>query len=57
VPDLAHNEKAAKVLILKKATEYVSSLETDEMRLQQEKDRLQARRQQLMRRLEQARTR
>ncbi|XP_058470028.1 N-myc protein [Solea solea] len=57
VPELAHNEKAAKVLILKKATEYVSSLETAEMRLQQEKDRLQARRQQLMRRLEQARTR
>ncbi|XP_051265231.1 N-myc protein isoform X2 [Dicentrarchus labrax] len=57
VPELAHNEKAAKVLILKKATEYVSSLETEEMRLQQEKDRLQARRHQLMRRLEQARTR
>ncbi|XP_035000415.1 N-myc protein isoform X2 [Hippoglossus stenolepis] len=57
VPELAHNEKAAKVLILKKATEYVSSLETEEMKLQREKDRLQARRQQLMRRLEQARTR
>ncbi|KAM4529561.1 N-myc protein isoform 2-T3 [Fundulus diaphanus] len=57
VPELAHNEKAAKVLILKKATEYVSSLETEETRLQQEKDRLQARRQQLMRRLEHARTR
>ncbi|XP_056150296.1 N-myc protein isoform X2 [Lampris incognitus] len=57
VPELAYNEKAAKVLILKKATEYVSSLEMEETRLQQEKDRLQARRQQLMRRLEQARTR
>lgn len=57
VPELAHNEKAAKVLILKKATEYVSSLESEEMRLQQEKEWLQARRQQLMRRLEQARTR
>ncbi|XP_061741885.1 N-myc protein isoform X2 [Nerophis ophidion] len=57
VPELARNEKAAKVLILKKATEYVSSLETQELRLQQEKDRLQARRQQLMCRLEQARTR
>ncbi|XP_014325576.1 N-myc proto-oncogene protein-like isoform X1 [Xiphophorus maculatus] len=57
VPELAHNEKAAKVLILKKATEYVCSLETEEMRLQQEKDRLQARRQHLMRRLEQTRTR
>lgn len=57
VPELAHNEKAAKVLILKKATEYLSSLEEEEMRLQQEKDRLHARRHQLMRRLEQARTR
>ncbi|XP_061610510.1 N-myc protein isoform X2 [Phyllopteryx taeniolatus] len=57
VPELAHNEKAAKVLILKKATEYVSSLDREERRLQQEKVRLQARRQQLMRRLEQARTR
>lgn len=57
VPELAHNEKAAKVLILKKATEYLSSLEEEELRLQQEKERLQLRRQQLMRRLEQARTR
>ncbi|XP_013999354.1 N-myc proto-oncogene protein isoform X1 [Salmo salar] len=56
VPELARNEKAAKVLILKKAAEYVSSLETDELQLTQEKDRLQARRQQLMKRLEQART-
>lgn len=57
VPELAHNEKAAKVLILKKATEYLSSLEEEELRLQQEKEKLQMRRQQLMRRLEQARTR
>ncbi|XP_051501534.1 N-myc proto-oncogene protein-like [Myxocyprinus asiaticus] len=57
VPELAHNNKAAKVVILKKATEYVSSLEIQELRLQQEKDRLQARRQQLLRRLEHARTR
>ncbi|XP_056437357.1 N-myc protein isoform X2 [Gadus chalcogrammus] len=57
VPELAHNEKAAKVLILKKATEYVCSLEDEEARLRQERDKLQARRQQLARRLEQARTR
>ncbi|XP_077409354.1 N-myc protein isoform X1 [Vanacampus margaritifer] len=57
VPELAYNEKAAKVLILKKATEYVSSLDREQRRLQLEKDRLQARRQQLMRRLELARTR
>ncbi|XP_051954392.1 N-myc proto-oncogene protein-like [Xyrauchen texanus] len=57
VPELAHNDKAAKVVILKKATEYISSLEAQELRFQHEKDRLQARRQQLIRRLEQARTR
>ncbi|XP_076128661.1 N-myc protein [Alosa pseudoharengus] len=57
LPELASNNKAAKVLILKKATEYVGSLETQQRRLLQEKDKLQARRQQLLRRLEQARTR
>ncbi|XP_053503116.1 N-myc protein [Ictalurus furcatus] len=57
LPELAKNDKAAKVLILKKATEYVGSLETQEHRLRQEKDKLQARRQQLLRRLEHARTR
>lgn len=57
LPELASNNKAAKVLILKKATEYVGSLESQQRRLLQEKDRLQARRQQLLRRLEQARTR
>ncbi|XP_055042793.2 N-myc protein [Misgurnus anguillicaudatus] len=57
VPELAHNDKAAKVVILKKATEYVCSLEAHERKLQQEKDRLQARRQQLLRRLDHTRTR
>ncbi|XP_062857215.1 N-myc protein [Trichomycterus rosablanca] len=57
LPELAKNDKAAKVLILKKATEYVGSLEAQELRLRQERDRLQAKRQQLLRRLEQARTR
>lgn len=57
LPELAKNDKAAKVLILKKAAEYVGSLEAQELRLRQEKDKLQARRQQLLRRLEQARTR
>ncbi|XP_076852514.1 N-myc protein [Brachyhypopomus gauderio] len=57
VPELARNDKAAKVLILKKAAEYVTSLEAQELRLRQEKDRLQNRRQQLLRRLEQVRTR
>ncbi|XP_041109461.1 N-myc proto-oncogene protein-like [Polyodon spathula] len=57
VPELVKNEKAAKVVILKKATEYVHSLEADEHRLELEKDRLQARRLQLLKRLAQARTR
>lgn len=57
LPELAKNDKAAKVLILKKAAEYVGSLEAQELRLRQEKDKLQARRQQLLRRLEHARTR
>ncbi|KAK1171839.1 N-myc protein [Acipenser oxyrinchus oxyrinchus] len=57
VPELVKNEKAAKVVILKKATEYVHSLEADEHRLQLEKDRLQARRLQLLKRLAQTRTR
>uniref|UniRef100_A0A8C9S160 MYCN proto-oncogene, bHLH transcription factor n=1 Tax=Scleropages formosus TaxID=113540 RepID=A0A8C9S160_SCLFO len=57
VPELACNEKAAKVVILKKAAEFLRALEADERRLQLEKDRLQVRRQQLMKRLEQARTR
>ncbi|XP_063078496.1 N-myc protein [Engraulis encrasicolus] len=54
LPELASNHKAAKVLILKKAAEYVGTLEGQQRRLLQEKDRLAARRQQLLRRLEQA---
>ncbi|MBN3294404.1 MYCN protein, partial [Polypterus senegalus] len=57
VPELVKNEKAAKVVILKKATEYVHSLEAEEHRLQLEKERLQVRRQQLLKRIEHARTR
>ncbi|XP_041105622.1 N-myc protein [Polyodon spathula] len=57
VPELVKNEKAAKVVILKKATEYVHSLEADEHKLQLEKDRLQAKRLQLLKRLAQTRTR
>ncbi|KAL4597485.1 N-myc proto-oncogene protein [Arapaima gigas] len=57
VPELACNEKAAKVVILKKAAEFLRALEADERRLALEKDRLQTRRQQLMKQLGQARTR
>uniref|UniRef100_A0A8C5R3K9 BHLH domain-containing protein n=1 Tax=Leptobrachium leishanense TaxID=445787 RepID=A0A8C5R3K9_9ANUR len=56
VPELAKNDKAAKVVILKKATEYVHSLQADEQKLLQEKENLQMRRQQLLKRIESART-
>ncbi|XP_003787452.1 N-myc proto-oncogene protein [Otolemur garnettii] len=56
VPELMKNEKAAKVVILKKATEYVHSLQAEEQQLLQEKEKLQARQQQLLKKIEHART-
>ncbi|ERE68541.1 N-myc proto-oncoprotein [Cricetulus griseus] len=56
VPELVKNEKAAKVVILKKATEYVHALQTSEHQLLQEKEKLQARQQQLLKKIEHART-
>ncbi|XP_066453151.1 N-myc proto-oncogene protein [Eleutherodactylus coqui] len=56
VPELVKNDKAAKVVILKKATEYVHSLQADEQRLLQEKEKLQLRQQQLLKKIENART-
>ncbi|XP_077008004.1 LOW QUALITY PROTEIN: N-myc proto-oncogene protein [Tamandua tetradactyla] len=56
VPELVRNEKAAKVVILKKATEYVHSLQAEEHQLLLEKEKLQARQQQLLKKVEQART-
>ncbi|XP_063296938.1 N-myc proto-oncogene protein [Pelobates fuscus] len=56
VPELAKNDKAAKVVILKKATEYVHSLQADEQKLLQEKENLQMRQQQLLKKMEKART-
>ncbi|XP_015421902.1 PREDICTED: N-myc proto-oncogene protein [Myotis davidii] len=56
VPELVKNEKAAKVVILKKATEYVHSLQAEEHQLLLEKEKLQARQQQLLKKLELART-
>ncbi|KAM6149732.1 N-myc proto-oncogene protein [Erethizon dorsatum] len=56
VPELVRNEKAAKVVILKKATEYVRALQAAEQQLLLEKEALQARRQQLLKRVELART-
>uniref|UniRef100_F6Z9Y1 MYCN proto-oncogene, bHLH transcription factor n=1 Tax=Xenopus tropicalis TaxID=8364 RepID=F6Z9Y1_XENTR len=56
VPELIKNEKAAKVVILKKATEYVHSLHADEQKLLLEKEKLQLRQQQLVKRIEHLRT-
>ncbi|KAM8952348.1 N-myc proto-oncogene protein isoform 2-T2 [Pelodytes ibericus] len=56
VPELAKNDKAAKVVILKKATEYVHSLQTDEQKLLQEKEKLQIKQQKLLRKMEDTRT-
>lgn len=56
VPELVKNDKAAKVVILKKATEYVHSLQADEQRLLQEKEKLQLRQQQLLKKIDNART-
>ncbi|PKU38758.1 hypothetical protein llap_10941 [Limosa lapponica baueri] len=56
VPELVKNEKAAKVVILKKATEYVHSLQAEEQKLLLEKEKLQARQQQLLKKIEYKRT-
>ncbi|CAK6434869.1 unnamed protein product [Pipistrellus nathusii] len=56
VPELARNDKAAKVVILKKATEFVHALQAEEQQLLLEKEKLQARQQQLLQKLELART-
>ncbi|XP_019376311.1 PREDICTED: N-myc proto-oncogene protein isoform X2 [Gavialis gangeticus] len=56
VPELVKNEKAAKVVILKKATEYVHSLQAEEHKLLLEKEKLQARQQQLLKKIEHTRT-
>ncbi|NXM72912.1 MYCN protein, partial [Serilophus lunatus] len=56
VPELVKNEKAVKVVILKKATEYVHSLQAEEQELLLEKEKLQARQQQLLKKIEYKRT-
>ncbi|NWI49148.1 MYC protein, partial [Calyptomena viridis] len=55
IPEVANNEKAPKVVILKKATEYVLSIQSDEHRLIAEKEQLRQRREQLKHKLEQLR--
>ncbi|NXT67558.1 MYCN protein, partial [Chaetops frenatus] len=56
VPELVENEKAAKVVILKKATEYVHSLQAEEQKLLLEKEKLQARQEQLLKKIDYKRT-
>ncbi|OBS74095.1 hypothetical protein A6R68_15366 [Neotoma lepida] len=51
VPELVHNEKAAKVVILKKATEYIHTLQADEYKLLVEKEKFHARQQQLLKKI------
>ncbi|XP_007438325.1 myc proto-oncogene protein [Python bivittatus] len=55
IPDVANNEKAPKVVILKKATEYVLSIQSDEHRLLAEKEQLRRRHEQLKNKLQQLR--
>ncbi|KAK6310268.1 hypothetical protein J4Q44_G00183230 [Coregonus suidteri] len=55
IPDVANNEKAAKVVILKKATECIFSMQTDEQKLLLLKEQLRKKSEQLKRRLEQLR--
>ncbi|XP_075444705.1 N-myc protein-like [Ascaphus truei] len=51
VPELVNNDKAANAFILKKATEYIHSLQADNQKLLQAKEKLQARQQRLLKKL------
>ncbi|KAM9337334.1 transcriptional regulator Myc-A isoform 2-T2 [Symphorus nematophorus] len=53
IPEVANNEKAAKVVILKKATECIYSMQTDEQRLLTLKEQLRRRSELLKQRLAQ----
>ncbi|XP_040001896.1 transcriptional regulator Myc-B-like [Xiphias gladius] len=56
IPAVANNDKAAKVVILKKATEFIVEIREDERRLLTMKDELRKRSRELKHRLEQLRT-
>lgn len=55
IPELENNEKAPKVVILKKATAYILAIQAEEQKLLSEKDFLRKRREQLKHKLEQLR--
>ncbi|XP_040890261.1 myelocytomatosis oncogene homolog [Toxotes jaculatrix] len=52
VPELSHNDKASKVVILKKARDCICSLEDESHRLQSKRDKLRAKQEELKARLE-----
>ncbi|XP_015256848.1 PREDICTED: transcriptional regulator Myc-B-like [Cyprinodon variegatus] len=56
IPAVAHNEKAAKVVILKRATEFIMAVREEERKLLRRKEELTKRSRELRRRLEQLRT-
>lgn len=56
VPELSHNDKASKVVILKKARDCIHSLEDESHRLQAKKDKLRAKQEELKAWLEQLRS-
>ncbi|XP_041060521.1 myelocytomatosis oncogene homolog [Carcharodon carcharias] len=53
VPELSKNDKASKVVILRKATEYVIRLKVEQQKLNAEREKLQKKQQQLRRKFEQ----
>ncbi|XP_072323140.1 myc proto-oncogene protein-like [Scyliorhinus torazame] len=55
IPEVAMNDKAAKVVILKKATEHILTVQSNEQRLITEKEKLRRKQEQLKHRLEQLR--
>ncbi|KAM9361933.1 myelocytomatosis oncogene homolog [Symphorus nematophorus] len=56
VPELSHNDKASKVVILKKARDCIYGLEDEAHRLQSKRDKLRAKQEELKARLEQLRS-
>lgn len=56
VPELSHNDKASKVVILKKARDCIYGLEGENHRLQSKRDKLRAKQEELKARLEQLRS-
>lgn len=52
VPELSNNDKASKVMILKRAKESIRNLETEGQRLSKKRDRLREKQEQLKARLE-----